>query len=124
MGSTVFTKRRFVRRPSTLVDVDYFDIAWTHLTVDASVRIMSADARGTAERTATQHTWRRSNDREAATVVSPISDQRPAACRALVQGAKPDVDSSVRLRNGLATCVKWRDSPEPLAWANLSPLPV
>jgi len=28
--------RIFVRRSPTLVDVDYFKIAWTHLTVDAS----------------------------------------------------------------------------------------
>jgi len=43
--------RDFVRRSPTLVDADYFRIAWTHLTLDASGQITSADASETTEKT-------------------------------------------------------------------------
>lgn len=46
-----FRTKRLVRRSATDVDVDYFRIAWTHLAVDASGRIESADASGTTEKT-------------------------------------------------------------------------
>lgn len=42
--------RIVVRRSPTLVDVDYFKIAWTHLTVDATGRITSADGSETTEK--------------------------------------------------------------------------
>jgi hypothetical protein len=48
------TKRKFLARSATQIDVDYFGIAWTHLTVDPSARITSADARATTEQTETQ----------------------------------------------------------------------
>jgi len=43
--------RFFVRRSATRVDVDYFRIAWIHLTLDATGQIMSVDATETTERT-------------------------------------------------------------------------
>lgn len=53
-GRTVV--REFVRRSPTLVDADYFRIAWTHLTLDASGQIQSADAMETTEKTQTRRT--------------------------------------------------------------------
>ena len=53
-GRTVV--RQFVRRSPTLVDADYFRIAWTHLTLDASGQITSADAMETTEKTQTHRT--------------------------------------------------------------------
>lgn len=43
--------KHLVRRSATDVDVDYFRIAWTHLTIDDRGRIESADASGTTEKT-------------------------------------------------------------------------
>jgi len=43
--------KHLVRRSATDVDVDYFRIAWTHLTIDTRGRIDSADASGTTEKT-------------------------------------------------------------------------
>ena len=43
--------KHLVRRNATDVDVDYFRIAWTHLTIDPRGRIESADASGTTEKT-------------------------------------------------------------------------
>lgn len=48
-GRTVV--RQFVRRSPTLLDADYFRIAWTHLALDASDQIVSADASETTEKT-------------------------------------------------------------------------
>lgn len=56
LASAAMTQRRFVGRTAAEVDVDYFNILWTHLTVDASGRISSADARGTTEQTVTRRT--------------------------------------------------------------------
>ncbi|HEV2180947.1 MAG TPA: DUF2911 domain-containing protein [Gemmatimonadaceae bacterium] len=53
-GRTV--KRDFVRRSPTTIDADYFRIAWTHLTLDDSGQIASADADQTTEKTKTQRT--------------------------------------------------------------------
>lgn len=53
-GRTVV--RQFVRRSPTLVDADYFRIAFTHLTLDASGQIVSADASETTEKTQSQRT--------------------------------------------------------------------
>lgn len=53
-GRTV--KRDFVRRAPTTIDADYFRIAWTHLTLDDSGHIVSADADQTTEKTKTQRT--------------------------------------------------------------------
>ncbi len=53
-GRTV--KRDFVRRSPTAIDADYFRIAWTHLTLDDSGHIVSADADQTTEKTKTQRT--------------------------------------------------------------------
>ena len=47
-GHTV--PRQFLRRSPTLVDADYFKIAWTHLTLDASGQIVSADGSETTEK--------------------------------------------------------------------------
>lgn len=43
--------RLFVRRSPTLVDVDYFRIAWIHLTLDSDGQIQRVDATETTERT-------------------------------------------------------------------------
>ncbi len=43
--------KHLVRRSPTDIDVDYFGIGWTHLTVDARGRIQSANASGTTEKT-------------------------------------------------------------------------
>lgn len=43
--------RRFVRRSPRAVDADFFKMAWTHLTLDDSARIVAADARETTEKT-------------------------------------------------------------------------
>jgi hypothetical protein len=53
-GRTVV--RQFVRRSATLVDADYFRIAWTHLTLDASGQIVSADASETTEKIQSRRT--------------------------------------------------------------------
>ena len=47
-GRTV--PRQFLRRSPTAVDADYFKIAWTHLTLDASGQIVSADGSETTEK--------------------------------------------------------------------------
>ena len=47
-------QRQFVARTTTMIDVDYFGVLWTHLTVDATGRITAADARNTTEKTLTQ----------------------------------------------------------------------
>ena len=49
-------KRAFLARSATQIDVDYFGILWTHLTVDASGQITAADARSTTEQTQSQRT--------------------------------------------------------------------
>jgi hypothetical protein len=48
--------KRFVRRSPTLVDADFFGIAWTHLAVDAEGHIQSADAMETTEKIRSQRT--------------------------------------------------------------------
>ena len=53
IGTGALSKRKFLARSATTIDVDYFGILWTHLTVDASGRISAADARGTTEQTET-----------------------------------------------------------------------
>ena len=50
------SKRAFLSRSATQVDVDYFGILWTHLTVDATGRITGADARATTEQTQSERT--------------------------------------------------------------------
>jgi hypothetical protein len=47
-GRTV--PRQFLRRSPTAVDADYFKIAWTHLTLDSSGQIVSADGSETTEK--------------------------------------------------------------------------
>lgn len=56
IATGAMSKRKFLARSATQVDVDYFGILWTHLTVDASGRITAADARATTEQTETQRT--------------------------------------------------------------------
>jgi hypothetical protein len=53
-GRTV--PRLFLRRSPTLVDADYFKIAWTHLTLDASGQIQSADGSETTEKVQSHRT--------------------------------------------------------------------
>jgi hypothetical protein len=48
--------RRFVRRSPVMVDVDFFKIAWIHLTHDDSTRIQLVDARETTEKTESRRT--------------------------------------------------------------------
>jgi hypothetical protein len=55
LSARVGTKR-FQRRSPSLIDVDFFGIAWTHLTTDASGRILAADGNGTTEQIKTQRT--------------------------------------------------------------------
>jgi DUF2911 family protein len=54
LASGRISKRKFIARTATQIDVDYFGILWTHLTVDARGHIIAADARGTTEKTVTQ----------------------------------------------------------------------
>lgn len=56
IATGALARRKFVARSATLVDVDYFGIMWTHLTIDASGNITAADARATTEQTETQRT--------------------------------------------------------------------
>ena len=44
---------KVLARSATQIDVDYFGILWTHLTVDATGSITAADARATTEQTET-----------------------------------------------------------------------
>jgi len=53
-GHTV--PRQFLRRSPTTVDADYFKIAWTHLTLDQSGQIMSADGSETTEKVQSRRT--------------------------------------------------------------------
>jgi hypothetical protein len=48
--------RQFVRHSPSLVDVDYFGIGWTKLTVDADAHITGADADRTTEKTQSTRT--------------------------------------------------------------------
>jgi hypothetical protein len=48
--------RQFVRHSPTQVDVDYFGIGWTQLTLDASGQITSANADRTTEKVQSQRT--------------------------------------------------------------------
>ena len=54
IANGAITKRKFLARSDTQIDVDYFGILWTHLTVDATGRITAADARETTEQTKTE----------------------------------------------------------------------
>jgi hypothetical protein len=56
IATGAMSKRAFLARSATQIDVDYFGILWTHLTVDASGQITAADARATTEQTQTQRT--------------------------------------------------------------------
>lgn len=56
IASGAFAKRTFLARSATQIDVDYFGILWTHLTVDANGHILGADARATTEQTETHRT--------------------------------------------------------------------
>jgi Protein of unknown function (DUF2911) len=53
IASGAIAKRKFLARSATQIDVDYFGILWTHLTVDGSGHISAADARATTEQTET-----------------------------------------------------------------------
>jgi hypothetical protein len=46
--------RKFIRRSTALVDVDYFQIAWIHMDVDGEGRIQHVDASETTEKTTTR----------------------------------------------------------------------
>jgi hypothetical protein len=48
--------KRLVRRSATLIDTDFFGIAWTHLTVDETGRITGVDAGATTEKTQAHRT--------------------------------------------------------------------
>jgi DUF2911 family protein len=54
IATGAISKRRFLARSDTQIDVDYFGILWTHLTADPNGRITAADARETTEQTKTQ----------------------------------------------------------------------
>ena len=54
IANGAITKRKFLARSDAQIDVDYFGILWTHLTVDSSGRITGADANETTEKTKTQ----------------------------------------------------------------------
>jgi len=46
-------RRLYIRRSATLVDFDYFRMAWNHVALDSAGRIASVDARETTEQTIT-----------------------------------------------------------------------
>jgi len=50
------TTRYFLRPSTTRVEVDFFKIAWMHVTLDANGHIVSADASETTEKTQTRRT--------------------------------------------------------------------
>jgi hypothetical protein len=54
IANGAITRRKFLARSDTEIDVDYFGILWTHLTVDPNGRITAADASETTEQTKTQ----------------------------------------------------------------------
>jgi hypothetical protein len=54
IANGAITNRKFLGRSDTRIDVDYFGILWTHLTVDPNGRITAADANETTEKTKTQ----------------------------------------------------------------------
>ncbi|MBA2683698.1 MAG: DUF2911 domain-containing protein [Gemmatimonadaceae bacterium] len=54
IASGAIAKRKFLARSAMQIDVDYFGIMWTHLTVDPGLLITAADARATTEQTETQ----------------------------------------------------------------------
>jgi hypothetical protein len=56
IANGTISKRKFLARSATQIDVDYFGILWTHLALDAGGRITGADARSTTEQTETQRT--------------------------------------------------------------------
>jgi hypothetical protein len=56
IANGAISKRTFLARSDTQIDVDYFGVLWTHLTVDPNGRITAADARETTEQTRTQRT--------------------------------------------------------------------
>jgi hypothetical protein len=56
MATGHMVPRQFLRRSPTLVDADYFKIAWTHLTLDASGQIVSADGSETTEKVQSHRT--------------------------------------------------------------------
>jgi hypothetical protein len=56
VANGAISKRKFLARSGTQIDVDYFGMLWTHLTVDANGQITEADARETTEQTKTQRT--------------------------------------------------------------------
>jgi hypothetical protein len=56
MATARLGARKFVRRSPSVVDVDYFGVGWTKLTVDADGHIMSADADRTTEKTVSHRT--------------------------------------------------------------------
>ncbi|HEY2896026.1 MAG TPA: DUF2911 domain-containing protein [Gemmatimonadaceae bacterium] len=56
IANGTISKRKFLARSDTQIDVDYFGILWTHLTVDPTGQITAADARETTEKTKTERT--------------------------------------------------------------------
>ena len=56
IANGAISRRKFLARSDTQIDVDYFGILWTHLTVDPTGRITTADARETTEKTKTERT--------------------------------------------------------------------
>jgi hypothetical protein len=54
IGSGTLRKRVFVRRSPTLLDADFFGMAWTHVAIDGSGRVTAVDAGETTERTQTR----------------------------------------------------------------------
>jgi len=56
IANGVISKRKFLARSDSQIDVDYFGILWTHLTVDPTGQITAADARETTEKTKTERT--------------------------------------------------------------------
>jgi DUF2911 family protein len=54
IANGAISKRKFLARSGSQIDVDYFGFLWTHLTVDPGGRITAADARETTEQTQTQ----------------------------------------------------------------------
>jgi hypothetical protein len=53
IGSGRANKRAFVRRSSTVLDADFFRVAWTHVKLDSVGRVDGVDATETTERTQT-----------------------------------------------------------------------
>lgn len=76
MGTARTGTRAFVRRSPTSIDVDYFGVGWTQLTVDGDGHITAVDADRTTEKTLSHRTDFINVERMAKTFASADHDHK------------------------------------------------